>query len=248
MQFNLAEKLAIVKVIDEMIFADGEVDQKEIDYLIHLSEVLEFDLTLVQEARLLNPAESLSILSRMSDLKKHALAIMMLEMAKSDGQVDQSEMELIATIFTLAGINLEEILETKPEIDLSDVYFVSSDHIRYQNGQRVSGPHGYGGPKRAIKIESDIQGQDGYTVTLYNLDGDHPVWGNNVQMAPKPMKVISSTDSQIVLRGYGEDPRAMGHPDGRFDHYGATVFHDNTKIIKIIMHMHDRNVDIEYLV
>ena len=26
--------------------------------------------------------------------------------------------------------------------------------------------------------------KEGYTVTMYNLDGVHPLWKNNVQMAP----------------------------------------------------------------
>lgn len=29
--------------------------------------------------------------------------------------------------------------------------------------------------------------------------------------------------------------------------YGITVFHNQGKIEKIILHMHDRNLDIEYL-
>ena len=63
--------------------------------------------------------------------------------------------------------------------------FESSDHLRYENGIHVAGPHG--GANRAVKVEPNIngcsgynlQGGDGYIVTIYNLDGAHPVWQNN---------------------------------------------------------------------
>mgnify|MGYP003318665565 CR=1 FL=1 len=67
--------------------------------------------------------------------------------------------------------------------------FKSSDHIRYQNGIDVSG-HNYN-CNRIIKFEKNISGNEGYTITIFNQDNIHPFWGNNVQMAPKQMKVIS---------------------------------------------------------
>lgn len=77
-----------------------------------------------------------------------------------------------------------------------DFVFNSSDHLRYENGKHVSGPHG--GAGRAVKVEPNIHGKEGFTVTLYNLDGDHPVWQNNVQMAPKQMKIYQEDSSKIV--------------------------------------------------
>jgi hypothetical protein len=61
-----------------------------------------------------------------------------------------------------------------------DFVFKSPDHIRYENGKHVSGPHG--GAGRAIKVEPNINGGEGVSVTMYNLDGNHPVWQNNVQI------------------------------------------------------------------
>jgi len=118
--------------------------------------------------------------------------------------------------------------------------FKSPDHIRFENGKHVSGPHG--GAGRAVKVEPNISGGEGYTVTLYNLDGNHPVWQNNVQMAPKQMKVIQQAGDKIILRGYGHD--AMG---SSFADYGLTIYFKNGEVEKCILHMHDRNVDIEYL-
>lgn len=61
------------------------------------------------------------------------------------------------------------------------VSFDSSDHIRFQNGKDVSG-HNYGCNRRFV-IEKNIEGGEGYTVTMYNLDGLHPLWKDNIQMA-----------------------------------------------------------------
>ena len=245
MKFNLAEKLAIVKAIDEVILADGNIDEGEIAYLTQLMNILDFDMNFVQEARQLNAAEAMLILRGMSEIKKHSLAIMLNEMANADGNVDESEMEVIISVFLAAGIDISNPSEKEPEFDIADVYFESSDHIRYENGNHVSGPHG--GARRAVKVEPNIEGKKGFTVTTYNLEGNHPLWGNNIQMAPKQMEVIETSNNKTVLRGYGEDPRAMGHPDGRFDNYGISIHHPNNAIEKIILHMHDRNVDIEYL-
>lgn len=113
--------------------------------------------------------------------------------------------------------------------------FKSSDHLRYENGKHVSGPHG--GAPRAVKVEPNISGKEGCTVTMFNTDGQ-----NVVQMAPKQMKVIEQTNDKVVLRGYGQD--AMG---ASFADYGLTIKLKNGEVENCILHMHDRGVDIEYL-
>jgi len=116
--------------------------------------------------------------------------------------------------------------------------FVSSDHIRYENGM----PNSAGGAGRVIKVEPNKNESGSVLVTMYNLDGNHPRWQNNVQMASKQMKAIQETDEKIVLRGYGHD--MMG---GSFADYGLTINKENGRIKNCILHMHDRNIDIEYL-
>lgn len=135
-----------------------------------------------------------------------------------------------------------------------DFTFTSSDHLRYENSILVSGPHG--GARRAIKVEPNIDGcegydirkGDGYIVTTFNLDGVHPVWQNNVQMAPKPMRIISESDTSIVLRGYQTKAKSpFGWVDFEGQDYGLTIYLDGSKIAKCILHLHDRKVDLEYL-
>mgnify|MGYP001773444692 CR=1 FL=1 len=120
------------------------------------------------------------------------------------------------------------------------IEFLSSDHIRYQNGIDVSG-HNYN-CHRKIKIENSITQSDGYTITIFNEDSVHPIWGNKVQMSPKRMQIVKISSSCVEFRGCGTDP--MGFP---FSNYGLSIYHQNRKITKCVLHMFAKNVDIEYL-
>ena len=131
--------------------------------------------------------------------------------------------------------SVEDDEDEENELDL-DFVFQSSDHLRFENGRHVSGPHG--GAPSAVKVEANINGGEGYTVTMFNTDGGQAV----VQMAPKQMKLVNSDNEKIELKGYGRD--SMG---ASFADYGLTIVHDEGSIEKVILHMFDRNVDIQYL-
>lgn len=129
------------------------------------------------------------------------------------------------------------------------ILFDSTDHIRFQNGRNMSG-HNYGCNRR-ITIEKNINGKEGYTVTMYNLDGLHPVWQNNVQMSPKQMKIVNINDNIVELRGYGYDENALaiGAPleATSFDNYGIMLMIENDEILRAQLNMFDRNISIVYL-
>lgn len=125
------------------------------------------------------------------------------------------------------------------KIDLSDFKFISNDHIRYENGRDVSG-HNYD-CWRGVRVQNNIAGGQGYTVTIYNLDGNHQLWGNNIQMAPKQMRIIEQTASDIKLKGYGSDPIGNSFAD-----YGLTLHLKNNQVDTVSLHMYDRNVEIVY--
>lgn len=132
--------------------------------------------------------------------------------------------------------------------------FKSSDHLRYENGVHVADPHG--GANRAVKVEPNIngcngyniQGGDGYIVTIYNLDGMHPAWQNNVQMSPKPMQIVSQSVDKIVLRGYPVQAMSpFGWIDFNGEDYGLTIYIQDEEVDKCVLHLHDRKIDLEYL-
>jgi hypothetical protein len=132
-------------------------------------------------------------------------------------------------------------------IDLSSVYFVSDSHQRYENNIPVRGLQT--NCKRAVKIENNIDGGEGCSVTIFNLDGNHPLWGNNVQMGAKPMKVIQRSEEKIILRGFGYDKKALAMGagnDASFANYGLSIYLKYGDIIKCTLHMHDRNINIDY--
>lgn len=117
--------------------------------------------------------------------------------------------------------------------------FTSSDHIRYEYGNHVSGPHG--GARRLVKIESK-EISNTFEVTIFNLDGNHPIWRNNIQMTPKQMKIINQSSEKIELRGFGYDSSGSAFAD-----YGLTVNLKNGILDGCVLHMHDRGINIEYL-
>lgn len=144
--------------------------------------------------------------------------------------------------------------ESKYKSDIIDATatFNSSNHQRFENGMPVRGLQYC---NRTIEIKPNTEGckgyniaaGDGYIITVFNMDGNHPVWGNNVQMTPKPMRIIQQSNDKIVLRGYS--CLAMG-PFGWVDFdgsdYGLSIHIGDNAIIQCTLHMHDRKVDIEY--
>lgn len=129
------------------------------------------------------------------------------------------------------------------------VSFDSSDHIRYQNGKDVSG-HNYGCNRRLV-IEKNIHGNEGYTVTIYNLDGNHPFWQDNIQMSPKRMRIVAVQGNLVELRGYGYDETALalGAPmsAATFEDYGVIIMIDSGVITRAQLNLFDRNINIVYL-
>lgn len=144
---------------------------------------------------------------------------------------------------------IKYLLEGNNQPSDGQVVFDSSDHIRFQNGNNVT-EHNYGCNRRFV-IERNIQGHEGYTVTLYNLDGVHPLWQNNIQMAPKRMKIMNVNANIVELRGYGYDENAlaMGAPleIASFENYGVMLLVEDGEIVRAQLNMFDRNVSIVYL-
>lgn len=135
---------------------------------------------------------------------------------------------------------MKSLIEGNNNPPEGSVIFNTSDHIRFQNGQDVSG-HNYGCNRRLV-IEKNIQGGEGYTVTMYNLDGIHPLWQNNIQKAPKPMRIVAINHNIIEMRGFGHD--MMGTP---FSDYGLLILVENNEISRVQLNMYDRNISIVYL-
>ena len=129
------------------------------------------------------------------------------------------------------------------------VIFNSNTHQRYEQGQPVRGEQV--GCHRDVVIEKNISGGIGYSVTVNNPDAIPGSWGAT-PMGTKPMKIISSSNDKVELRGYGYDKFAvsMGVPmsDATFENYGITIFHNGQEITHCVVHLIERNVDIDYYI
>lgn len=126
----------------------------------------------------------------------------------------------------------------KPSVNLNDFKFISDNHIRTQNG--ITSNTNNKGAWRGIRIQTSDNIV--YTVTMYNLNGNHPVWEDNIQMSPKTMKILQDNRDEINLRGFGRD--SMG---GSFADYGITLHKEDSNVKSITLHMYDRNIQIKYL-
>ncbi|WP_192820955.1 hypothetical protein [Rufibacter sp. LB8] len=124
------------------------------------------------------------------------------------------------------------------KLDLSNIFFVSNSHQRLENGRIVSDNPNSG---RAIRIENNINGGQGHTVSIYSLDGIHPVWKNYLQMSPKQMKVVSEINNKVLLAGYGSDTNGES-----FANYELAIKHDIGDIESIELKIKDRNIAIVY--
>lgn len=138
-------------------------------------------------------------------------------------------------VFSSPDKMIEFYSDGKNEKDSLEFIFHSSDHIRYEDKIKVSGPHG--GAPRAIKVEPNITGGDGLTVSVFDTNNGR----TKIQVAPKQMRISSADNEKIELIGFGADQMGFSFSD-----YGLSVYHSGGKVTKCILHMFDRNVDIEY--
>lgn len=129
--------------------------------------------------------------------------------------------------------------QSKTKINLDNFKFLSSDHIRYENGVDNYGHQK--GANRGIEIKKHDTVTDAYKVTIYNLDGNHPVWGTNIQMHPKRMKITEQNEKRIELKGFGNDQ--FGVP---FSNYAITLHINGDEAERVVLHMIEKKVDIEY--
>jgi uncharacterized tellurite resistance protein B-like protein len=108
-EFNLAEKLGILKAIDQVIMADDNIYEGEAIFVSQLSNVMGFSAEIFKMAREVELEEAMAILEVMSRDKKEALAIILNEAANADGRVGEEELKIIYRIFTRIGIDFDAL-------------------------------------------------------------------------------------------------------------------------------------------
>lgn len=128
-----------------------------------------------------------------------------------------------------------------------DLVLKSTHHQRYQNDVPVMGPQYC---NRQIKIEHkifkdmfnglEVNPKEGFIVTMWNTDLEPPTQ----HMQPKMMKMAYDFGDEILLQGVALE--AMGRVMHNDRDYGITLHLENRNVVKCVLHMYDREVDIEY--
>ena len=128
-----------------------------------------------------------------------------------------------------------------------DLVLKSTHHQRYQNGVPVMGSQYC---NRTIKIENkvfkemfnglEVTPKDGFLVTMWNMDTLTPVQ----QMHPKLMEMVADMGDKILLRGVTLKTNGIVAFDNK--DYGMTLHLRNRNVVKCVLHIYDRGVDIEY--
>lgn len=103
------EKKAVAKVLLDIVNADDRVTIGEGAYFQQLQNVLGISDSDIEEAKYMSVAGCLAILRDLLPHEKNALAIMMLEMIRADGEIDKEELKVFAVVCAAADIQLPKI-------------------------------------------------------------------------------------------------------------------------------------------
>jgi uncharacterized tellurite resistance protein B-like protein len=107
MEFEEFVKAAFVKMIYEVIQADGKVHPAELEILNELKKTLGFDDAFLERTKKLNHDNALVTLYNIPHEQKKALVNILDEVAISDGSVHQKEMDLMIETFINIGLGEE---------------------------------------------------------------------------------------------------------------------------------------------
>lgn len=111
MSLNLSrlEKEAVIKVLGDIMFADGVIAQGEKNYLMKLFKVLNVSEDIAASAARLSVTSALNILRKMTLENKQVVIMMMSEMINSDGDVDASELDVFAVVAIAMGADFTKV-------------------------------------------------------------------------------------------------------------------------------------------
>jgi uncharacterized tellurite resistance protein B-like protein len=108
MTFTNEEKLAVTKALMEVVMADGKVDVRESNYLAQLGGAFGITPQHIEQSINLPIRNALITIKNMSKDKRAALAIMLNEMALVDNDLDPEELNVVTTLWAIAGIRVND--------------------------------------------------------------------------------------------------------------------------------------------
>jgi hypothetical protein len=118
-------------------------------------------------------------------------------------------------------------------------YFLSDNHDRYENN--ILNQADNKGACRGFRFFPEGDFDDIFEVSIHVLNRTFSNWGEQIQMSPKLMKIVTETPESILLRGIGNDPMGFSFSD-----YAVQLNYKNDEINDVTLILIDRNVKIHY--
>lgn len=126
-----------------------------------------------------------------------------------------------------SDLQLYSQAEALEKLQQVNIVFQSTDHIRFENGRHIAGPHGRA--PRTILIMPNFETNNGYLLGIWDPK-------MNVTLSHKPMIVKSKNAEALELEGV--DPISSS--------YAATLKLQNDEITEIDLHIRDQGILIRY--
>jgi len=105
--FTKEEKIAISNILILLVTIDSEIADEEVMFLAQLRKVLNLDDEIIEKAKDQEYLASLQIIDKMGEAQKDALAMLMIEMAKADGEVSAEEYTLVLFVARICGLPIQ---------------------------------------------------------------------------------------------------------------------------------------------
>ena len=102
------DKIAVMRILKDIIYADGIVDKRELAMYSDIMDQLGLDEVAEHEIDKLNTLVALSYLTRMPDAEKREFATMMGRMIAVDGDINYNEVKLYNLVVDFCDIHGED--------------------------------------------------------------------------------------------------------------------------------------------
>ena len=126
-EFSYDAKIAVIKVLTEILYADNIVHEKEVNYLNEVIQLFGLNEDYKTDANNLLTLKALSIIRGLSAIQKGEIAKMMGKMIIVDGVIDYNEVKLYHAFCESCEIDRDFSVEDYPEYSLSGPFINPED-------------------------------------------------------------------------------------------------------------------------
>lgn len=107
-EFTEKEKQAIAGVLSAIIYADGFVHEKEVDFLARINYMLDISNDTFNAGIVMVPTDAFDAIAAMTPEQRKGVGKILLRMVYADGELNSTEYEIFTRTVLRCGIELEE--------------------------------------------------------------------------------------------------------------------------------------------